>query len=59
MGENMNIIEIDGVEYVTAEDFRELEREYEELEDALGEKCDECEKLNKISDAAESLWKMV
>jgi hypothetical protein len=59
----MNIVEIDGVEYVAAEDFRELEREVEILEDALGDKCTECgnleEELEKIKDAVEALWGMV
>jgi hypothetical protein len=59
----MNIVETDGVKYVTLEDFLDLEREHEDLENAHEDKCDECEKLeeklNKISDAVESLWEMV
>ena len=59
----MNIVEIDGVEYVTADDFRDVEREVEKLEHALGDKCIACDELEyeleKIKVAIEALWKMV
>ena len=59
----MNIVEIDGVEYVTAEDFRELEkvhnmrnRMYEQLledHDILEDD------LEKLTQAINELWRMV